>query len=287
MARPDRELRMTPSDQLPADQLSAEELERYARHIVLRDVGGAGQQTLRNAKVLVVGAGGLGSPALLYLAAAGIGTVGIIDDDQVSISNLQRQIVHNSNTVGDKKVASAAAAIEKLNPFVKVEQHPMRLDANNALEIVGNYDLVAEGTDNFATRYLLNDACYLAKKPLVSAAVGQFDGAVTTIRAFESDKDGNPNPTYRCLFPAAPPREMAPACEDAGILGVVPGIIGSIQAMEVIKELLGIGTSLVGRLLTYDARDARTLDVRYKWDPNNPLNGTNPTIRDLSGHEAG
>ncbi|MBZ0215543.1 MAG: ThiF family adenylyltransferase, partial [Fimbriimonadaceae bacterium] len=227
------------------------------------------------------------TPALLYLAAAGVGTIGIVDDDVVSLSNLQRQILHNTGTVGAEKVASAAAALEKLNPFVKVEQHAARLDAGNALEMIGGYDLVAEGTDNFATRYLLNDACYLARKPLVSAAVGQFDGSVTTFRAFEPDKDGNPNPTYRCLFPAAPPRDMAPACEEAGILGVVPGIIGSIQAMEVIKEILGIGTSLVGRMLTYDARDARMLDVRYKWDPKNPLNGTEPTIFDLSGHEAG
>ena len=267
-----------------SDILSAEELERYARHIVLRDVGGAGQQTLRNAKVLVVGAGGLGSPALLYLAAAGIGTIGIIDNDQVSLSNLQRQILHNTDSVGQEKVTSAANALNKLNPFVKIIQLPVRLTAANALEIISGYDIVADGTDNFATRYLVNDACYLVKKPLVSAAVGQFDGSVTTFRAFEIRENGNPNPNYRCLFPAPPPRDMAPACEEAGILGVVTGIIGSIQAMEVIKEILGIGTSLVGRLLTYDARDARTLEVRYKWNPKNPLNGIEPTITDLSSH---
>ncbi len=269
-----------------SNSLSREELDRYARHIVLRDVGGAGQQKLRRARVLVVGAGGLGSPALLYLAAAGIGTIGIIDDDRVSLSNLQRQVLHSTNRVGMEKTQSAAQTLEKLNPFVNVVQYPTRLEAGNAQAIISDYDVIADGCDNFATRYLVNDACFFAKKPLVSASVGQFDGSVTTFRAFETGKDGNPNPNYRCLFPKPPPREMAPACEEAGILGAVTGIIGSIQAMEVIKETLELGTSLVGRLLTFDALEARTLEVSYKWDPKNPLNGAEPTISDLSGQKA-
>jgi len=269
-----------------SDTLSAEELERYARHIVLRDVGGAGQQALRRAKVLVIGAGGLGSPMLLYLAAAGIGNIGIIDDDRVSLSNLQRQVIHSTDTLGKAKTHSAAETLKRLNPHVATTLYPQRLTAANALDVIADYDVVADGTDNFATRYLVNDACYLAARPLVSAAVGQFDGSLTTFRAFETGADDKPNPSYRCLFPAPPPREMAPACEDAGILGVVPGIIGSMQAMEVIKTILGIGTPLVRRLLTYDARDARTLEVRYAWKPDNPLNGEHPTITDLSIHQA-
>src|SRR6185295_9282028 len=180
--------------------LSPEELERYARHIVLREVGGPGQQALRGARVLVIGAGGLGAPVLLYLAAAGVGTLGVIDDDAVSLSNLQRQVIHATPDVGRSKVESAAAAIARLNPHVKVATHATRLNAANALTLISSYDIVADGSDNFSTRYLVADACYLAKKPLITAAVGTFDGTLTTIRAHQKGKDGNPNPTYRCLF---------------------------------------------------------------------------------------
>lgn len=253
--------------------LSEDELARYARHIVLRDVGGPGQQKLKAAKVLVVGAGGLGSPVLLYLAAAGIGTLGVIDNDTVSLSNLQRQVIHGTPDVGRPKVKSAAAAIVRLNPHVQVLAHEKRLKPKNAHRIVEGYDIVADGCDNFATRYLLGDVCHALRKPLVSAAVGQFDGTITTFRSFENGADGKPNPTYRCLFPEAPPPGMAPACEEAGVLGALTGMIGALQAMEVIKEIAGVGTGLVGRLLMYDAQAARFAEMRYSWDPDNPLNG--------------
>ncbi len=265
-----------------APTLSDEELERYARHIVLRHVGGPGQQKLKQARVLVIGAGGLGSPALLYLAAAGVGTLGIVDDDNVSLSNLQRQVLHGTKTVGEQKTNSARTRILDLNPHVTVELFPTRLAGANAEEIIGGFDLVIDGCDNFATRYLVNDACFFFKKPLVSGAVGQFDGSITTFRASESDTDGNPNPSYRCLFPEPPPREMAPSCEEAGVLGALTGMIGAMQAMEAIKEITGAGTSLVGRLITYDALDVRFSEMRYKWDPDNPLNGRAPNITDLS-----
>ena len=265
--------------------LSDDELQRYARHIVLRDVGGPGQHKLKRARVLIVGAGGLGAPALIYLAAAGVGTLGIIDSDTVSLSNMQRQIIHTTGDIGRPKVESAADAIRRLNPEVSVEAHQARLTADNALELMSEFDIVADGTDNFATRYLVNDACHFARRPLVSAAVGQFDGYLTTFRSFETGADGNPNPSYRCLFPAPPPEGMAPSCEEAGVLGALTGVLGSLQAMEVIKEILGLGTGLVGRLINFDAREARFHEVRYGWDRDNPLNGTNPTIRDLSIHK--
>ena len=263
--------------------LSAEELERYARHIVLRDVGGPGQAALGRARVLVVGAGGLGAPVLLYLAAAGVGTLGIIDDDVVTLSNLQRQVIHATPDIGAAKVESAAAAIQKLNPHVAVERHGVRLDARNALDLIGRYDVVADGSDNFATRYLVSDACYFAKKPLVTAALGTFDGTLTTIRAHERGADGKPNPTYRCLFPEPPPPGSVPACAEAGILGALAGVIGSMMALEVLREIVGFGDNLVGRLLMVDARDMRFETLRYAWDPENPLSGQHPTIRDLSG----
>jgi len=270
---------------LAAMTLSEKELQRYARHIVLREVGGPGQHKLKAARVLVVGAGGLGAPALIYLAAAGVGSLGVIDDDKVSLSNLQRQIVHATGDIGRPKSQSAADAIARLNPEVAVEAHHERLAADNALELISRFDIVADGSDNFSTRYLVNDACFFAKRPLVSAAVGQFDGYLTTFRAFEQDADGNPNPSYRCLFPETPPEGMAPSCEEAGVLGALTGVIGSLQAMEVIKEILCLGTGLVGRLINFDARAARFHEVRYGWDPENPLNGKNPTIRDLSVHK--
>ena len=198
-----------------AMQLTPDEIERYARHIVLREVGGPGQAKLKQARVLVVGAGGLGAPLLLYLAAAGVGTLGVVDDDTVALSNLQRQVIHGTPDLDRPKVESAANAIRKINPHVCVTAHAERLAAHNAMSIIGGYDIVADGSDNFATRYLVADACYFAKKPLVTAAVGTFDGTLTTIRAHERGADGNPNPTYRCLFPEPPPPGTVPACSAA------------------------------------------------------------------------
>jgi adenylyltransferase/sulfurtransferase len=265
--------------------LSADELERYARHIVLPEVGGPGQAALRRSRVLVIGAGGLGAPLILYLAAAGVGTLGIVDDDVVSLSNLQRQVIHATPDLGLPKVDSAAAIISRLNPHVAVEKHGMRLGPRNALSLIGKYDLIADGSDNFATRYLVSDACYFAKKPLVTAALGPFDGTLTTIRAYERSADGKPNPTYRCLFPEPPPPGTVPACAEAGILGALAGVIGSMAALEVIREVVGFGTGLVGRLVMLDARAMRFETLSYSWDPENPLSGEHPTIRDLSVHE--
>jgi molybdopterin-synthase adenylyltransferase len=264
--------------------LDAEELERYARHIVLREVGGPGQAKLKAARVLVIGAGGLGAPVLFYLAAAGVGSLGIVDDDAVSLSNLQRQVIHATPDIGVRKVDSAEAAIVRLNPHVAVETHMTRLDRNNALDLISKYDVVADGSDNFATRYLVSDACYFAKKPLVTAAVGTFDGSLTTLRAHETHADGTRNPTYRCLFPEPPPPGTVPACAEAGILGALPGILGSMMALEVIREIVGFGEGLVGRLLMVDAREWRFETLSYAWDKNNPLSGEKPTIKDLSQH---
>jgi molybdopterin/thiamine biosynthesis adenylyltransferase len=264
--------------------LSAEELERYARHIVLREVGGPGQAALGRARVLVIGAGGLGAPALMYLAAAGVGTLGVIDDDVVSLSNLQRQIIHATPDVGRPKVDTAKEEIQRLNPHVAVEPHGVRLTAQNALNLIGRYDIVADGSDNFATRYLVADACYFAKKPLVTAALGTFDGTLTTIRAHERGADGKPNPTYRCLFPEPPPPGSVPACAEAGVLGALAGVVGSMMALEVIREIVGFGEGLVGRLVMLDARAMRFETLRYAWDPANPLTGEKPTIHDLSAH---
>jgi len=264
--------------------LTPEELERYARHIVLREVGGPGQQALGRARVLVIGAGGLGAPVLLYLAAAGVGTLGVVDDDTVSLSNLQRQVIHGTPDVGRGKVESAAAAIARLNPNVKFQGHAERLTAANALALFSQYDIVADGSDNFATRYLVSDACYLARKPLVTGAVGTFDGTLTTLRAHEAGKNGNPNPTYRCLFPEPPPPGTVPACSEAGVLGALVGVLGSMMALEVIREIVGFGEGLVGRLLMVDARAMRFETLNYAWDKDNPLSGVRPTIKDLSGH---
>ena len=266
--------------------LTADEIERYARHIVLREVGGPGQAALKDARVLVIGAGGLGAPALLYLAAAGVGTLGVVDDDVVALSNLQRQVIHATDDIGRPKVDSAAEAIARLNPNVAIETYAERLGPTNALAIVGDYDIVADGSDNFATRYLVADACYLTKKPLVTAAVGTFDGTLTTIRAYERNAEGLPNPTYRCLFPEPPPAGIVPACAEAGILGALTGVLGSMMALEVIREIVGFGEGLVGRLLMVDARAMRFETLRYAWDPKNPLSGERPTITDLSGHIA-
>jgi adenylyltransferase/sulfurtransferase len=264
--------------------LTPEEIQRYKRHLVLREVGGQGQQKLKAAKVLVVGAGGLGSPMLMYLAAGGVGTIGIIDDDRVSLDNLQRQIVHDTAHVGRPKVDSAADTLAGLNPHVKVERHNARLDAGNALEIISRYDIVADGSDNFATRYLVSDACYLARKPLVFAAVGPFDGYLTTLKPHETAPDGQPYPSYRCIFPEAPPPGTVANCAEVGVLGATVGVIGTLQATEVMKEILGLGETLAGRLLIYDARSTRFNEIKVAWDPANPLSGTEPSIRDLSIH---
>lgn len=264
--------------------LNADELERYARHIVLHEVGGPGQAALKRARVLIIGAGGLGAPALMYLAAAGIGTLGIVDDDVVALSNLQRQVIHATPDLGRPKVESATDAIARLNPHVAVEPHPVRITADNALALIARYDIVADGSDNFATRYLVSDACFLAKKPLVTAAVGIFDGTLTTIRAHERNADGEPNPTYRCLFPAPPPAGTVPACAEAGILGAFTGVVGSLMALEVLREIIGFGEGLVGRLLMIDAHAMRFETLSYCWDPGNPLSGEHPAIHDLSCH---
>jgi adenylyltransferase/sulfurtransferase len=253
--------------------LSDEELERYARHIVLRELGGPGQARLRAAKVLVVGAGGLGSPVILYLAAAGVGTIGIVDFDTVSLSNLQRQIAHRTSDVGRLKTDSARDAALALNPGVRIETHAERLTAENALELIARYDIVADGSDNFATRFLVNDACFFAKKALVSA----FDGQLATYKPHAGDY-----PCYRCLFPEPPPPGSAPSCSETGILGAAAGVMGTLQALEVIKEIIGIGETLAGQLLIYDALSTRFRIVRVRPDPACALCGDHPTIRDLS-----
>ena len=264
--------------------LTPEELERYARHIVLREVGGPGQSALKSARVLVIGAGGLGAPVLLYLAAAGVGTLGVVDDDTVSLSNLQRQVIHATPDIGRQKVESASDVIRLLNPHVTIEAHATRLAAHNAIDLIRRYDIVADGSDNFATRYLVSDACYFAQRPLVTAAVGPFDGTLTTLRPHEAGADGKPNPTYRCLFPEPPPAGTVPACAEAGILGALPGVLGSLMAFEVIREIVKFGEGLVGRLLMIDALAMRFETLRYAWDPANPLSGKNPTIKALVGN---
>ncbi|WP_027054508.1 molybdopterin-synthase adenylyltransferase MoeB [Mesorhizobium erdmanii] len=243
--------------------LTTDEIERYARHIVLPEVGGAGQQKLKQARVLVIGAGGLGAPVLEYLAAAGVGTLGIVDDDIVSLSNLQRQVIHDTDAVGMLKTESAKAAIARINPNTAVETHTVRLSAENAPALVARYDIVVDGSDNFQTRYTVADACASAHKPLVHAAVGRFDGSVTVLKPFEDGKDGRPNPGYRDLFPEAPPPGLVPSCAEAGVLGALTGVIGTLQAMEAIKLITGIGEPLVGRLLLYDALAARFETIRY------------------------
>jgi molybdopterin-synthase adenylyltransferase len=261
-------------------ELSDAQLERYARHVILDEIGEEGQARLLASRVLVVGAGGLGSPLLQYLAAGGVGTLGVIDDDVVDLSNLQRQVIHTTADIGRPKVASAAAAIAALNPEIKVEIRAERLSAANAAALVAGYDLVADGSDNFATRYLLNDACYLAGKTLVSAALLRFDAQLSVFKAHF----GPPHPCYRCLFPDAPPEDLVPRCEQAGILGALAGSVGALQATEVLKEIIGIGDSLSGRLLIYDGLAAEFRTIRFARDPACRLCGPHATIRDLSGH---
>jgi molybdopterin-synthase adenylyltransferase len=254
--------------------LSSDEISRYARHIVLRHVGGEGQQKLKAASVLIVGAGGLGAPLIQYLAAAGLGRIGIADNDSVSLSNLQRQVIHRTEDVGRLKAERAAEAISAINPHVAVDIHALRLDAGNAEAVIAGYDFVADGSDNFETRYNVSDACFRARKPLVTAAVNEFDGSITTLRPFQNGKDGLPNPTYRCLFPVAPPPGMIPSCSEAGVLGALTGMIGAMQAVEVLREITGFGEGLVGTLLLIDALTMSIERIGYRWDPKNPLSGT-------------
>lgn len=257
-----------------------DEIQRYSRHILLQDVGGIGQAKLRAARVLVVGAGGLGSPLMLYLAAAGIGTIGVVDHDVVDLSNLQRQIAHTTDRIGVAKVASAAHAAMAINPALIVEAHTTRLSAENAMELVGRYDIVCDGTDNFGTRFLIADACALAKRTLVSAAVLRFEGQLSVFKPHEG------GPCYRCLYPEAPPPGTVPTCSEAGVLGAVTGVMGTLQATEVLKEILGIGDSLSGRLLVWDALATRFRTIKLRPDPSCALCGPEASITDLRAHEA-
>jgi adenylyltransferase/sulfurtransferase len=258
--------------------LSDEELNRYARHLVLREVGGVGQAKIRKARVLIVGAGGLGNPAALYLAAAGIGKLGLVDDDTVSLSNLQRQVLFRTADIGRPKVEAGAEALGALNPGVQVEAHAVRLSAVNAMELIQGYDIVADGSDNFATRFLLNDACFFARKVLVSAAVTEFEGQLATYKGHLPDC-----PCYRCLFPEPPPPGTVPSCSETGVLGAAAGVMGSLQGLEVLKEAAGLGTGLAGKILTYKALSAEFRTARLPKDPDCALCGSRPTIRDLSG----
>jgi adenylyltransferase/sulfurtransferase len=258
--------------------LNNDEINRYARHLVLKEIGGPGQQKLKAARVLVVGAGGLGSPLIMYLAAAGVGHIGVIDDDRVSLSNLQRQVIHDTDRIGQLKTASAAKAIARLNPHVTVETLPHRLTAENALATVSRFDVVADGSDNFATRYVVSDACFFARKPLIFAALGPFDGYLTTFKPYERAASGDPLPSYRCVFPEAPPPGTVANCREAGVLGAVAGVLGTLQAVETIKEIIGLGESMAGRLLIYDALAARFETIALAWDPENPLTGHSPSI---------
>jgi sulfur-carrier protein adenylyltransferase/sulfurtransferase len=262
----------------PADDLTVEEVRRYSRHLIIPDVGKTGQRRLKNAKVLCVGAGGLGSPALMYLAAAGVGTLGIIDFDVVDESNLQRQIIHGTSDVGKSKAVSAKETIAEINPLVTVNLHEERLDSDNAMRIFAGYDLIVDGTDNFATRYLVNDACVLLGKPYVWGSIFRFDGQASVFWAEHG-------PCYRCLYPEPPPPGMVPSCAEGGVLGVLCGTIGSLQVNEAIKLITGIGDPLAGRLMIYDALDMAFRTVKVRKDPECPVCGKNPTITELIDYE--
>jgi adenylyltransferase/sulfurtransferase len=262
----------------PAADLSVDEVRRYSRHLIIPDVAMAGQKRLKNARVLAVGAGGLGSPTLMYLAAAGVGTLGVIDFDVVDESNLQRQIIHGQSDVGRPKAESARASIREINPFVNVVLHEERLDSTNALRIFADYDLIVDGTDNFATRYLVNDACVLLGKPYVWGSIYRFDGQASVFWA-------EYGPCYRCLYPEPPPPGMVPSCAEGGVLGVLCGSVGSIQTTEAIKLITGVGEPLVGRLMIYDALEMSYRTVRVRKDPECPLCGKNPTITELIDYE--
>ena len=258
-----------------------DQIKRYARHILLPEVGGTGQAKLLASRVLVVGAGGLGSPLVMYLAAAGVGTIGVVDDDTVDLSNLQRQLLHSTDRVGAQKVESAARTVAALNPDVKLVPHQTRLTRKNAASLISGYDLVADGSDNFETRFVVADACYFLCKTLVSAAVLRFEGQLATYKSHAGDY-----PCYRCLFPAPPPDGWAQSCAEAGVLGALTGTLGSLQATEVLKELLGIGTGMAGRLLIYDGRDATFRTVKVHRDPGCPLCGEAARISDFTSWSA-
>lgn len=246
------------------DPLTSEEIDRYRRHIVLAEIGGAGQQKLKAANVLVVGAGGLGAPVIQYLAAAGIGHLGVLDDDTVSLSNLQRQVIHDTSGLGTAKIASAEVAVSRLNPHVRFTGIAERLTPENAARLLSGYDLLVDGSDNFDTRYASADAAEAARIPLVTGAVGRFDGSVTVLKPYEAGPDGTLNPGYRDLFPSAPPPGVVPACAEAGIVGALTGVIGTLMAMEVIKLVTAAGEPLVGRLLLYDGLAARFETLKYR-----------------------
>ncbi len=265
-------------------EFSEAQVNRYARHILLREVGGAGQQKLLNARVLVIGAGGLGSPVLMYLAAAGVGTIGVVDDDAVDLSNLQRQIVHATASIGRPKVESAKASLAAVNPEIEVVAHNQRITAENAVKLISDYDIVADGSDNFPTRFLVNDACYFAEKPLVSAAILRFDGQIATFKPHLVDEDGEHGPCYRCIFREPPPEGQIPTCAEAGVLGALCGMVGSLQATEVLKELMGIGDSLSGSMVICEALGTTFRKIAVKRDPGCPLCGDQPSIKDLSVH---
>ena len=250
--------------------LDADEIARYQRHIVLPEIGGAGQQRLKAARVLVIGAGGLGAPVLQYLAAAGVGTIGIVDDDIVSLSNLQRQVIHDTDTIGKPKTQSSSDAIARLNPHVAVGAFNERLTADNAARLLSDFEILVDGSDNFATRYAAADAAEVARLPLVTGAVGRFDGSVTVLKPWEDGPDGTRNPGYRDLFPSPPPAGVVPSCAEAGIVGALTGVIGTLMAMEVIKLVTGAGEPLVGRLLLYDGLAARFDTLRYARRRNRP-----------------
>ena len=262
----------------PAAELSVDEVRRYSRHLIIPDVGMTGQKRLKNAKVLCVGAGGLGSPALLYLAAAGVGTLGVIDFDIVDESNLQRQIIHGQSDVGRSKAESARDSINELNPLVNVIVHTERLDSDNAMQVFEPYDLIVDGTDNFATRYLVNDACVLLGKPYVWGSIYRFDGQASVFWA-------SCGPCYRCLYPEPPPPGMVPSCAEGGVLGVLCASIGSIQVNEAIKVITGIGEPLAGRLMIYDALEMTYRSVKVRKDPECPVCGKNPTVTELIDYE--
>ena len=244
--------------------LDHREVERYARHIVLPEIGGPGQQKLKRGRVLVIGAGGLGSPVVLYLAAAGVGTIGIVDDDTVSLSNLQRQVLHRTEDVGRSKLDSAVDAVAALNPHVTIVPHALRIDPQNGGAVVGAYDLVVDGSDNFATRFAMADLCAAAERPLVTAAVNRFSGSLTVLKPYEKAPDGTRHPGYRDLFPEAPPAGLVPSCAEAGILGVTTGVLGTLAASEAIKLVCGVGEPLVGRLLMVDLLTMRIETIRYR-----------------------
>ncbi len=256
-----------------------EQIERYSRHIILPEVGGKGQKKIQEAKVFLVGAGGLGSPAALYLAAAGIGTIGISDGDVVDLSNLQRQILHNTERVNMPKVESAKKTMNGVNPDVNVVPYDERLNSKNVMDIIKDYDIILDGSDNFPTRFLVNDACFFAKKTLISGSIFRFEGQILTLKPHDGF------PCYRCLYPEPPPAGMVPSCQEAGVLGVLAGTIGVLQATEAIKEVLGIGESLAGRLVTYDALALAFQNMKIKKDPNCPLCGPEPRIKELLDYE--